>query len=403
MDFLIDNGIIKSYDDLVKDIHQSDYFYIYRYDNIYDLFVNLLIGLLSDNDIYMIDNDLSDDVIKEYKTMICKEKEIISFLKAYNSIDDIILKIRKSKSKIYLFTSGTTGKPKKIAHTFDSLTRFVKNSSKLSQSVWGFAYNPTHIAGLQVFFQAFLNKNTIVNLFQDTRDSIYSKLKDHSVTHISATPTFYRLLIDNLCNVNFSEVQRVTLGGEKSSQKLYSSINKLFPNAVINNIYASTEVGSLFVSHGENFKIPEAVYNKVIVDNNELCLHKSLFNNDIVEKEDYFRTGDLIEWVNKENREFRFVARKSSFINVGGYNVNPEEIEDELLNYPEIINARVYPRKNSILGNVMCAEIVLSKGQILSEKQIRERLINNFQEYKIPRIIKFVTSIKLTRTGKNKK
>ena len=65
----------------------------------------------------------------------------------------------------------------------------------------------------------------------------------------------------------YSSVCRVTLGGEKSSQHLYNQICKIFPNAKVNNIYASTEAGSLFVSRDDCFQIPNVLYEKIQVDN----------------------------------------------------------------------------------------------------------------------------------------
>ena len=71
-----------------------------------------------------------------------------------------------SNSKLIMFTSGTTGVPKSIEHSMESLTRNIKIDTKFLNNVWGFAYNPTHMAGIQVFFQAFFNKNTIVKIFE---------------------------------------------------------------------------------------------------------------------------------------------------------------------------------------------------------------------------------------------
>ena len=70
------------------------------------------------------------------------------------------------------------------------------------------------MAGLQVFFQAFENQNTLVNVFSLARNEVYSLIEKYSVTHISATPTFYRLLLP--FEKEYSSVQRITFwGGEK--------------------------------------------------------------------------------------------------------------------------------------------------------------------------------------------
>ncbi len=106
---------------------------------------------------------------------------------------ELIEKLRNISDdwKVTLYTSGTTGIPKKVTHNFNSITRFVKISERNTNSIWGFAYNPTHMAGIQVFFQALLNGNAIVRLFGLSANEIHREINENFITHISATPTFY--------------------------------------------------------------------------------------------------------------------------------------------------------------------------------------------------------------------
>lgn len=61
----------------------------------------------------------------------------------------------------------------------------------------------------------------------------------------------------------------------------------------------------------------------------------------------------------------------------------------------------VYGKSNSVLGNVLCADIQLEEGVLLKELDIRCQLKNKLQDFKIPRRIKFVESFALTRTREN--
>ena len=83
----------------------------------------------------------------------------------------------------------------------------------------------------------------------------------------------------------------------------------------------------------------------------------------------------------------------------GGYNVNPNEVEQALQEIDGIRAARVFAKKNSILGNIVCAEVVPSGGGA-DEASIRASLSKRLQPFKIPRIIKFVDALKFTKTGK---
>lgn len=82
------------------------------------------------------------------------------------------------------------------------------------------------MAGLQVFFQAFENENTLVNIFGRSRNEVYRCISNHHITHISATPTFYRLLLP--FEKEYDTVIRATLGGEKSDEHLYDSMRCVF-------------------------------------------------------------------------------------------------------------------------------------------------------------------------------
>lgn len=379
--------------------------YVYS-SSFYKVFFNIVLSLALGKEIILLDSDFShDEIIKLVgdAKLISNSNQIINPI-GINNIDELFSLIEKNKDnwKITLYTSGTTGAPKKITHSFESISRFVKTNNKFKLNVWGFAYNPTHMAGLQVFLQAFFNRNPIIRLFGLDRNIQLDLINEFSVTNISATPTFYRLLLpaDRVC----SSVLRLTSGGEKFDPSTLSSLAVMFPNAKVTNVYASTEAGTLFGSTGNNFIIKESMQNLVKVLDGELLLHKSLMgqSESFVLEGDWYKTGDLVEVLKEEPLTIRFLARKNEMINVGGYKVNPSEVEEVICSIPEVKDAYVFAKANRLLGNVICCEVItLSKD--LSEKTIRDVLTTKLQEYKIPRIIKFVDSISTTRTGKKER
>jgi acyl-coenzyme A synthetase/AMP-(fatty) acid ligase len=91
-------------------------------------------------------------------------------------------------------------------------------------------------------------------------------------------------------------------------------------------------------------------------------------------------------------------------INVGGYKVNPTEVEDIIRNISGVKDVYVFSRENSITGNIVMANVI-SEG-VIDEKDLKQiikrKCISNLQEFKIPRLISFVDSFELTRTGKIK-
>ena len=392
-----------SYDMLVESINQHrEYYPLFKSHNIFAYFENLIKAIATNSPLVLLDSDLNpSEVAGVDESQVNVAVQLPEY--HFKDMDAVVSALQQSTSEITIFTSGTTGQPKKVVHSIDTLTRSVRLGDKYKGQVWAYAYNPTHMAGLQVFFQAFENQNTLVNVFNMQRSEVYQKISEYQITHISATPTFYRLLLP--FEDSYQSVQRVTLGGEKSDNHLYENIRKIFPNAKINNVYASTEAGSLFAAKGDCFQIPEKIRDKFTVVDDELLIHKSLLGrSDSFKLEgDYYHSGDLIEWVDKESGLFRFKSRKNELINVGGYKVNPGEVEDVISAIDGVKQVLVYGKANSVLGNVLCADIQLEEGSELTNVDIKKTLASQLQDFKIPRRIKFVEQFELTRTGKLKR
>lgn len=388
---------------LVESINQHfEYFPLYKTQDIFAYFENLIKAIVTNSPLVLLDNDLNLlEVDGVDESMVNVPTKLSDY--HFDDIDAIIAALQNSTSEITIFTSGTTGQPRKVVHSIATLTRSVRTGEMYKGQVWAYAYNPTHMAGLQVLFQAFENKNTLVNVFNMHRKDVYRKIVDYQITHISATPTFYRLLLP--FEQSYPTVLRVTLGGEKSDNHLYDNIKKIFPEAKIMNVYASTEAGSLFAAKGDCFQIPEKIRDKFTVVEEELLIHKSLLgkSDSFMFDGDYYHSGDIIEWVNIEESIFKFKSRKNELVNVGGYKVNPGEVEDAINGIKGVEQSLVYGKANSILGNVLIAEVKLEEGATITDLDIRKILKNQLQDFKIPRKIKFVEAFSLTRSGKLKR
>lgn len=396
-----------SWKELLKDLNRSTTYNPYCYhSDFYEIFKHIILSLLLEEELILLDSDFSNEEVEKltgrsnfssFTKIIDPRKLPVISLK-----NELISKIKNTGPQwnITLFTSGTTGLPKKVKHTFQSLNRFVKITEKNTDDVWGFAYNPTHIAGIQVFFQALLNGNSIIRLFELSTDLVFNSIEQYGITHISATPTFYRLLYP--INKIFPNVVRITVGGEKFDEKTIDKLKPAFPNSKITNVYASTEAGTLFAAKGDVFTVKAEMEEFVKIENNQLFIHKDMMGLTENKINSWYNTGDIVEIVSENPLQFRFVSRKNEMINVGGYKVNPNEVEEAIRTINGISDVRVFAKSNSVLGNIICCEIV-KFDENLDEAKIRSFLQTQLQEYKIPRFIKFVNELSTTRTGKIKR
>lgn len=407
--FLVHNDIVYSYEKLLEDLRNkvdySSYIYVQN-NNPYEIFLSIIHSLLNDYPIEVLDGDFSEKEINELGLnvedvlMTNKTVESSHFL----DFDEVMLRIQAiEKWYVTLYTSGTTGRPKKVSHSFHSFTRNVKKHNKFENDVWAFAYNPTHMAGLQVFFQALLNQNTLINIFGELLKNVPALINKYQVTNISATSTFYRNVLPYFQEDIYSTIKRVTFGGEKFDAALVVKLNGILPNAKLTNVYASTEAGSLFAAKGDVFEIKEEYQQLIKISaENELCIHYSLLGASlhVQQKNDWFHTGDLVEMVDQNH--FKFLSRQSDMINVGGYKVNPLEVEDLLIQVPGVNDILVKSKKNSVTGELLVADVV--KDSKIDGKElkiaIKKFAAAHLQDWKVPRIIKFVDELPSTRTGK---
>jgi len=394
---------IKSYGMLINETNEIKKVnkFIYSKDY-YEIFLNIIASIINNLPITLLDYDLSE---KEVKDLLPNENldENYPLINRKIIVEENLCDLSAFSGdwELTLYTSGTTGIPKKVTHTFNNLARMVKVSAKHENDIWGLAYNPTHIAGLQVFFQALFNNNSIINLFGLKREDIHALIENHGITNISATPTFYRLLLPT--KKKFEGVRSVASGGEKFDVKLKDQLKCVFPNAKIMNIYASTEVGSLFACDGDIFEIKKEFENLIKITDNEIYVHKNLLgkSDSFLLIGEWYCTGDQIEIVNENPFRFRIIGRRNEMINIGGYKVNPSEVEEVINSHPKVILSKVYSKTNSVLGNILIADI--QKRNELDEKELRKFLLERLQAFKVPRIINFSKDFELTRTGKLKR
>jgi len=324
----------------------------------------------------------------------------------YFSVNAATPPTREHKTRWILPTSGTTGTPKLIPHTLESLSRSVKRESKKGQGLrWGLLYEMTRFAGLQVYLQAVLGGSTLVlpdkSVLSFENQIIF--FAEQGVNALSATPTMWRKILMTTAAKNLN-LKLITLGGEIATQDILDALGSNFPTAKITHIYASTEFGVGFSVADCKEGFPAAwLDDPTKFFTIEESTGELLFSDKTEENCQKLGTGDMISI---QGDRALFLGRINGSINVGGNKVMPEEVERVLLDYPGVMLASVTAKKNPIMGNLVQAYIVLSPN-LTSDTSLKKSLLNHCRSYlapfKVPAIINFVDSINISASGKIKR
>ena len=98
------------------------------------------------------------------------------------------------------------------------------------------------------------------------------------------------------------------------------------------------------------------------------------------------------------------VGRKKEIIIRGGLNITPREIEDLLLDFPEVEKAAVVGLPDERLGERVCACVVLAPGAGLAFATMVARLRDiGLATYKLPQRLEVLEALPLTASGKIQK
>jgi acyl carrier protein len=93
-------------------------------------------------------------------------------------------------------------------------------------------------------------------------------------------------------------------------------------------------------------------------------------------------------------------GRIKEIINRGGEKISPREIDEALLDHPDINEATAFAVPHATLGEDIAAAVVISQGVQIREQEIREFCFQCLADFKVPSQIIIVPSIPKGATGK---
>jgi 3-oxocholest-4-en-26-oate---CoA ligase len=111
----------------------------------------------------------------------------------------------------------------------------------------------------------------------------------------------------------------------------------------------------------------------------------------------YAIPGDLAEV--EADGAIRFLGRGSGVINTGGEKVHPQEVEEVLLAHPDVTDAVVVGVPHETWGQQVSA-VVATSNSALTDKELQDAVRRRLAGYKVPRTIVLLPRLPRTPTGK---
>jgi acyl-coenzyme A synthetase/AMP-(fatty) acid ligase len=315
-----------------------------------------------------------------------------------------------------LLTSGTTGQPKLVVHTVESLAGALpRQPASLRRMVWSTFYDIRRYGGLQIYLRAVISGVGLVlsNAAEPVHDFL-ARAAAAGVTHISGTPSHWRRALMS-GDTGLIDPEYVRLSGEVADQTVLDSLRAAYPQARIAHAFASTEAGVAFdVNDGlagfpAEFVAQSTGAIELKVQDGTLWIRSArtatqyLGAAPVLPGADrYIDTGDMVELV---GGRYHFRGRKGGIINVGGLKVYPEEVESVLNADPRVRMSLVKSKRSPITGAVIVAEVVLRDAPAaddadLLKEELLEKCRKNLAKHKVPALLRFVPNLELTAAGK---
>lgn len=125
-------------------------------------------------------------------------------------------------------------------------------------------------------------------------------------------------------------------------------------------------------------------------------------NDDVFTDDGYFRTGDLVEICGDPPIYFRIAGRCKDIINRGGMKISPSELDTLLEGFPGLAEVAVCAYPDEILGEKICACVVLEEGQEAPELQAlcSYLLDHGIAKFKLPERIEVIDALPRNPLGK---
>ncbi len=284
----------------------------------------------------------------------------------------------EGRAGLILFSSGSSGVPKTCLLDFDRLLETTRTEKKSFITLAFLLFD--HIGGINTMINILGQGGTIVVPKDRSVAATGSLIENHRISLLPTSPTFLKLLLmsDAASNHDLSSLELITYGTEVMPESTLKALQAAFPDVRLKQTYGLSEIGivptrsksagSLWVEIGGK-GIEYEVRDDILWLRASTAMIGYLNAASPFDAEGWLNTGDRVE---VDGDYLRILGRDSELINVGGEKVHPAEVENVLLEAPNIIDVTVKARPNPVTGSVLTATVNLVSDE--DSRSLKSRL-----------------------------
>ncbi|WP_397458261.1 amino acid adenylation domain-containing protein [Pseudomonas asplenii] len=339
-----------------------------------------------------------------------------------------------------IYTSGSTGKPKGVAVRHEGLTNFLFSMAEqpgidARDRVLSLTSLSFDIAGLELYLPLMCGASVVLLDNGGNKDpqALVELIEHHAVTLIQATPSTWRMLLDQ-APTGFLAARKILCGGEALSAELAQRLIEQAGH--VWNVYGPTETTIWSAAHyltasddvwlgrpianthlhilGEDFDtLPLGARGELLIGGHGLArgyhqrpgLTAERFVPDPFDEQGggrLYRTGDLTRY--REQGVIEYVSRLDHQVKIRGFRIELGEIEARLQEHAAVRESSVIDLDGPT-GKQLAAYLVLSDagaGQPWEalHAQLKAHLKAGLPDYMVPTHLVLLERMPLTPNGK---